>query len=410
MRKFHRFLVCCVALLILYLVYRYSFRLDSEGNYLFLRRSEEEGSKREPDPFLTILENTATGEEGGFGAGLLEPPEANPKRLVNLTDFRYLVSNDICKENGSYSELLGVILVTSYVGNDALRSAHRQAISQQKLISMGLLRIFSLASIPEREQFITQKAIEHEQRLFGDLIQGDFLEAYRNLTYKHVMSLKWATEHCRRARFVIKMDDDIVFDPFYIQNHLSDLGQQNHGKDSSGRLLAGFVFHNKKVIRLKANKWFVSRQEFPKDVYPPYLSGWLYITNQRTARELVLQSEQVPFFWIDDTYVTGVLADRLQIQFTGLNKWYSANSEFLDCCIRDMKRHSYQCDYYVGPNGGNLRLIADFVQELERCYDNACFQRPSALPLTKTCVAEYKKAVSGREQQGTAIVSAMRLK
>ncbi|XP_065075145.1 beta-1,3-galactosyltransferase 5-like [Ochlerotatus camptorhynchus] len=392
MRKFHRFLVFSIALLILYLLYRYSFQVDSDGNFLFLKPLESSGGG-DGTGFQTLLQSSEVDHK---------KPDAN--RLVNLPDFHFRIANDVCKENGSYSELLGVIMVTSYVGNDALRAAHRQAISQQKLISMGLLRIFSLGSIPEKERFITQKAIESEQELFGDLIQGNFQEAYRNLTYKHVMSLKWATEHCPRARFVIKMDDDIVFDPFFIQNYLSDVGQ----KKEQGALLAGFAFSNKKVIRLKGNKWFVSREEYPRDVYPPYLSGWLYVANQNTARELVLQSESVPFFWIDDTYVTGILAGHARIKPTSLNKWFSANSEFLDCCIRDMKRFSYQCDYYVGPNGGNSRLIMDFIQELERCYDNACYQRPSGKPLTKTCVAEYKNTV-GQQQHGTALVSMMRL-
>ncbi|XP_058824716.1 beta-1,3-galactosyltransferase 5 [Topomyia yanbarensis] len=396
MRKFHRFLAFVIALLILYLVYRYSFKTDSEGNYLFLKPLDTTGTGLAGKGFLTLLQSDLE------GTSLDSQKPANPKRLVDLTDFRFRIANDICKENGSYSELLGVILVTSYVGHDALRSAHRQAISQQKLISMGMLRIFSLGNIPATEKFITQNAIEHEQKLFGDIIQGDFTEAYRNLTYKHVMSLKWATEHCMRAKFLIKMDDDIVFDPFYIQNHLSDLDQQN-----KQLLLAGFTFTNKKVIRLKANKWFVSKEEFSRDAYPSYLSGWLYITNQPTARQLVLQSELVPFFWIDDTYVTGILAERARIPLTNISKWFSANSEFLDCCIRDMKRFSYQCDYYVGPNGGNNNLIVDFVQELERCYDNACYQRPSGKPLTKTCVAEYKNQV---QEHGSAQISRMRLR
>ncbi|XP_055546432.1 beta-1,3-galactosyltransferase 5 [Wyeomyia smithii] len=395
MRKFHRILAFLVALFILYLVYRYSFQVDSEGNYLFLKPLDTTGSG-----FLTLLQSEDKLEDASQIDQ--EKQRADPHRLVNMTDFRFLISNDICKENGSFSELLGVILVTSYVGHDALRAAHRQAISQQKLISMGLLRIFSLGSVPPTEKFIHQKALQHEQRLFGDIIQGNFMEAYRNLTFKHIMSLKWATEHCARAKFLIKMDDDIVFDPFYIQNHLSDLGQQN-----PKHLLSGFMFTNKKVIRLTANKWFVSRAEFPRDVYPPYLSGWLYITNQWTARRLVLQSESVPFFWIDDTYVTGILPERARITLTNLNKWFSANSEFIDCCIRDMKRYSFQCDYYVGPNGGNPNLIMEFVQELERCYDNACYQRPSGKPLTKTCVAEYKNIL---QRHGTAQVSAMRLR
>uniref|UniRef100_A0A182QP61 Hexosyltransferase n=1 Tax=Anopheles farauti TaxID=69004 RepID=A0A182QP61_9DIPT len=391
MRKFQRFLISVVAFAVLYGVYRYSFRTDTEGNYLFLLPKDGEWSK----PF----------EPRAVSEGSEERP-VDSSRLANLTGFEYLIPNDICKENNSFSELLGVILITSYVGHDDIRSAHRQAISQQKLISMGLLRIFSLGVIPPTERFITQAAIESEQKLNGDLIQGNFQEAYRNLTYKHLMSLQWATQHCRGAKYLLKMDDDIVFDPFYIQNYLSDLHQND---ERQPHLLAGYVFHSKKVIRLRANKWYVSREEYQADVYPPYLSGWLYITNQRTARALVAEAQTAGFFWIDDTFITGLLAQRLRIPLTELNRWYSSNSEFLDCCIRDMKRYAYQCDYYVGPNGGNGKLIMEFVQELERCYDNACYQRPAGKSLTATCVAEYKQKLNAADH-GTAMISQMRLK
>ncbi|XP_053670227.1 beta-1,3-galactosyltransferase 5 [Anopheles nili] len=390
MRKFHRFLTFVVAFGILYGVYRYSFRTDSNGNYLFLLPGETDDVASQPHRQLT--------------AAASEERPVDLSRLANFTGFEYRISNDICKENSSFSELLGVILVTSYVGHDEIRSAHRQAISQQKLLSMGLLRIFSLASIPSTEQFIRQANIEAEQRLHGDLIQGNFDEAYRNLTYKHLMSLQWATHSCRGAKYLIKMDDDIVFDPFYIQNYLSDLNQPDER-----HLLAGYIFRNKKVIRLQSNKWYVSRNEYQPEVYPPYLSGWLYITNQRTARALLAESQSAGFFWIDDTFITGVLAERLQLPQTGLNRWFSANSEFLDCCIRDMKRYAYQCDYYVGPNGGNNKLIMEFVQELERCYDNACYQRPAGKSLTATCVAEYRQQLNVPDH-GTAMVSQMKLK
>ncbi|XP_035779654.1 beta-1,3-galactosyltransferase 5-like [Anopheles albimanus] len=389
MRKFHRFLTTVVAFFILYGVYRYSFPTDRDGNYLFLLPKESDADRV---PFTNELSAIDLAERA-----------IDLTRLSNLSSFQYRISNDLCKENNSYSELLGVILITSYVGHDEVRSAHRQAISQQKLLSMGLLRIFSLATIPSTERFIRQSAIEAEQRLHGDLIQGNFIEAYRNLTYKHLMSLQWATHSCRGAKYIIKMDDDIVFDPFYIQNHLSDLNQRDERY-----LLAGFVFRSKKVIRLRANKWYVSPAEYEKPVYPAYLSGWLYITNQRTARALLAESQEAPFFWIDDTFITGVLADRLKLPLTSLNRWFSANSEFLDCCIRDMKRYAYQCDYYVGPNGGNAKLIAEFVQELERCYDNACYQRPAGKSLTATCVAEYKNLLPAADH-GTAMVSQMKL-
>ena len=264
-----------------------------------------------------------------------------------------------------------------------------------------MIRIFSLATIPTTEKYITQGAIESEQKMHNDLIQGNFVEAYKNLTYKHIMGLKWVSEQCRKAKYVIKMDDDIVFDPFYIQNYLSDLNY-----DDNKHLLAGFVLTTKKPIRIQASKWYVTREEYSKEVYPPYLSGWLYITNRKTAHDLVLESENTKFFWIDDTFVTGIIAQKFKIQPITLNKWYSANSEFLDCCIRDMKRYSYQCDYYIGPNGGNNKLISEFVQELERCYDNACFQRHPGKSLTQTCVAEYKNHI---HDPGAPMVRQIRL-
>lgn len=103
MRKFHRFLVFSVAALVLYLVYRYSFPVDSEGNYLFLKPLESSGNG-----FLTLLQQSAEGGTGVDGEGADETErEPDPKRLVNLTDFQFRIGNDICKENGSYSELLG---------------------------------------------------------------------------------------------------------------------------------------------------------------------------------------------------------------------------------------------------------------------------------------------------------------
>lgn len=101
MRKFHRFLAFTVALLILYLVYRYSFQVDSDGHYLFLKPLEATGSGSGRG-YLTLLQSA----DGNENDDTRESP-ADPKRLVNLTDFRFQIGNDICKENGSFSELLG---------------------------------------------------------------------------------------------------------------------------------------------------------------------------------------------------------------------------------------------------------------------------------------------------------------
>ncbi|XP_022219055.2 beta-1,3-galactosyltransferase brn isoform X2 [Drosophila obscura] len=340
------------------------------------------------DEFLLQLPDDTT------SAPRLRPP-AGP--LLNLTDFDYLLASDVCRR--ADKELLG---------HDSLRAAHRQAIAQSKLAEMGLQRVFLLAALPPSERFLTQAQVISEQARFGDLLQGNFVEDYRNLSYKHVMGLRWAAGECEgRTKFIIKLDDDIIYDVFHLRRYLESLEVGQPTLATSSTLLAGYVLDAKPPIRLQANKWYVTRQEYPHALYPAYLSGWLYITNVATATRLVAEAQRVPIFWIDDTWVTGVVRARLGIPLERHNDWYSANSEFLDCCVRDLKQHNFECEYSVGPNGGNDKLLVEFLHHVEKCYFDECTKRPAGKSLRDTCVAA---ATSRVPQHGLAQVKPLKLR
>jgi hypothetical protein len=51
--------------------------------------------------------------------------------------------------------------------------------------------------------------VKQEDADFGDIIQFNFCESYRNLTLKTLMGFKWATEFCSNAHFIMKTDDDV---------------------------------------------------------------------------------------------------------------------------------------------------------------------------------------------------------
>lgn len=59
------------------------------------------------------------------------------------------------------------------MGHDEVRSAHRTAINNTILNKLNVVRVFLLAEIPEKEMFITQKAIESEHHHFNDIVQGE---------------------------------------------------------------------------------------------------------------------------------------------------------------------------------------------------------------------------------------------
>ncbi|GAB0089814.1 Hexosyltransferase [Sergentomyia squamirostris] len=310
-------------------------------------------------------------------------------RLVDLissaaSSYRLSPSGNPCEDESL--DILGVILVSSYVTHDDLRSAHRRALPESKLKSLGFVRLFLLAEIPLSERSITQTLLEGEQKRFQDILQGSFTDAYRNLTYKHVMGLKWATLNCSRASFIVKMDDDTVFDVHRLRKILQEF-RMSHNEGE--HLLSGYVQSNQKPIRLKPSKWFVSHREFRDAIYPTYLSGWLYMTNQRTAQDLVIASQKTPFFWIDDIFVTGILSKKLNIPLDRRNALYSANKDFIDCCIRDAEKHHYKCPYMAGPNGGEAELIGKFTTIVAECPD--CHERTASDPrITDTCVGVVK--------------------
>ena len=41
-------------------------------------------------------------------------------------------------------------------------------------------------------------------------MQGHLIDSYRNLAHKGVMGLWWVTEHCKHAKLIVKIDEDMV--------------------------------------------------------------------------------------------------------------------------------------------------------------------------------------------------------
>lgn len=259
-----------------------------------------------------------------------------------------------------------VLLVTSYAGDVEVRSAVRQAYPKQVLDEMNIRRVFLLARIhPDRNRNgISQAAIENEQERFQDMIQGDFIEDYKNLTLKHLMGLTWACWRCSHVPYIIKMDHDIVVDLFSIMKMLQKLPHRQY-------ILAGYVMSNMKPIRERNSKWYVTREEYNADDYPSFLSGWLYITNAATVQLLYTASQNVPHFWIDDLYITGILAQEIPVPLVRLNRYYATDPNPIKCCISHPK---YMCDLWVGPNGGDVKLVQHFAAYARACFKYSCKQ------------------------------------
>ena len=61
-----------------------------------------------------------------------------------------------------------------------------------------------------------QENIAKENEEHHDIVQGDFLDTYRNLSYKNIMGKLWVSQFCEQAEFVVKTDDDQFIDLYEV--------------------------------------------------------------------------------------------------------------------------------------------------------------------------------------------------
>ena len=72
-----------------------------------------------------------------------------------------------------------------------------------------------------------QRSLEEESQEYGDLVQGDFLDNYYNLSYKAIMGNLWVAEFCNQAEFLVKTDDDMFVDMYEVKTCFIDLDKNN---------------------------------------------------------------------------------------------------------------------------------------------------------------------------------------
>ena len=151
-----------------------------------------------------------------------------------------------------------------------------------------------------------QSSWESEQ--YEDIVRGDFVDAYENLTLKSLLGLKLMAEQCPSARYVIKTDDDVIVN----LPHLVDVLERRRLAGGMRRAIMGP--HNGNSWVYGEGKWKVDVALFPFKRFPPYESGAAYVITNDLSRELFETAEYVPHINIDDVYVTGVLGRVLGVR------------------------------------------------------------------------------------------------
>lgn len=244
-----------------------------------------------------------------------------------------IVETSNCSSERQSSKPMYVILVASNPSMQERRKIIRETWaspdavkSYKSTYNVDVLVFFVMGSTDSGRHVmdgVRQEHIEHR-----DVIQCQFLDAYRNLTFKALCALKWTSEYCSQADYVIRVSDDVFVNGYNLFEILAPLKSR---LQSSEKVIFGFVCKQGEVTvqRHENQKWYVNEAEYPWDQYPAFITAHGFILSKPAARFLYDAAITKRFFWLDDVFLTGlILIGRLDVKFVDLKKYIYVGSPF----------------------------------------------------------------------------------
>ena len=236
------------------------------------------------------------------------------KPILNPHSFRYLLNpKNICLGK----DVFVITLVHSASENTMKRIAIRNTWGKRKYIFNKTVEVVFILGQAANSKMMS--SVKKESDLYGDIVQEDFVETYRNLTYKAMAGLKWVSAFCRHAVYVLKTDDDVFVNTEGLWNYIKQTVEPSHGRTD---IILCYLMDNRNVFRSKFAKWFVNKEKYSAEYYKPYCMGMAYVMSCDVTIRLYQLSFTTPFFWIDDYYVTGLLAYKLNVTHLRYNSAY----------------------------------------------------------------------------------------
>ncbi|KAL6737068.1 hypothetical protein Aduo_010742 [Ancylostoma duodenale] len=156
------------------------------------------------------------------------------------------------------------------------------------------------------------EALTQEHIRWGDILQADFRDTYRNLTLKTYAHSHYVSLNCANVRVVLKVDDDIAWKISFLFDYMSNIPLDENALHCR---MAQFLWSDRNI----SSKWYTTKEEYPEKYYPQYCLSPLYAATPSTIAKMHVQTNNVPFLWLDDVFSTGILAREAGVSFRNLS-------------------------------------------------------------------------------------------
>lgn len=234
----------------------------------------------------------------------------NDETFYNHTPFSYIIEEpDLCA---------GDVFMLNYVQSSSehfeRRALIRETWGSLRYANAEPVKLLFVIGIPKSKEI--QMRLEDESDHYRDIVQADFFDTYRNLTLKHIVALHWIDTFCSQAKFISKTDDDTFIDIFTLAEYSKEFLNEDD------KFILGQIFSNETPIRRNGFKWTVSKDMYQPDKYPPFIKGFAYVMSQAAIKPLLLCSFYQKFLFIDDVFITGLVALKAKVRLENFEHKY----------------------------------------------------------------------------------------
>ncbi|XP_073507043.1 beta-1,3-galactosyltransferase 1-like [Phyllobates terribilis] len=208
--------------------------------------------------------------------------------------YQFLINQpDKCKNRKPFLVIMVVVRCQD------LKSRHtiRETWGNESIYDVEVVRIF-LVGLPQNAIDQNQDLLEEESATFGDIVQQDFMDTYYNLTLKTLMGMEWVTKFCPSASYIMKVDSDMFLNIDYLIHNIIYPNLPIHTN-----YFTGHIFTYSRPLRITSSKWYVPKEIYPNNTYPPYCSGTGYVFSADMATKIYDVAQELRLIPIEDSFM-----------------------------------------------------------------------------------------------------------
>ena len=186
--------------------------------------------------------------------------------------------------------------------NNNIRTAIRRGWGSQKRVKDRKLQLYFL--VGKRYNNLKTNYLYREMKLHNDIIQADFYDTYKNLSLKTMEMLRWTIDHCRKPKYLLKVDDDT-----FVRMEPLVAALEEHEHNGHVDAIFGNLYMWRQVHRNVESEYYVPYSVWQNKSFPPLVTGPAYVISNSVVERLYTRAkhENTTFVTMEDVFITGIV-------------------------------------------------------------------------------------------------------